>query len=148
MKLITNLVAAAMLASLTAGTALAGVCNQNACSTRLMGSVTSGATPGFKPVQGATVSIYRAGVGAPVLLAEAVTNARGQFSASLPKQEATEIRYVVAVSGRTELMTVMAPGDRPHVRINEMTTVASAYAMAQVTAASGGGGHVPQPRSA
>ena len=131
MKLITKLVAAAMLASLTAGPVLAGVCNQNTCSTRLMGSVTSGAAPGFKPVQGATVSIYRAGVGAPELLEEVVTNARGQFSASLPKQEATETRYVVAVIGRTELMTVMAPGDRPLVRINEITTVAAAYAMAQ-----------------
>jgi len=132
MKLLRSLIAAtAALAAMSAAPASAGVCSQNTCSTRLMGVVSSGMARGGQPVQNATVKIYQAGVGAPVLLTETVTNARGQFSATLPPQGAAEIRYAVAANGRTELMTVMAASDRPHVRINEMTTVASAYAMAQ-----------------
>lgn len=132
MKRLASLAAgAAAVFMLGAAFADAGVCRQNACSTRLMGVVTSGAARGGQPVQNATVKIWQAGIGAPVLLAETTSNARGQFSASLPKQGAGEIRYAVAANGRTELMTVMAADDRPHVRINEMTTVASAYAMAQ-----------------
>ena len=131
MKLLQFMAVAAALLTLVAGPVSAGVCSQNACSTRLMGVVTSGAALDGQPVQNAAVSIYQAGIGAPVLLAATLTNARGHFSVVLPKQGVSEIRYAVAAKGRTELMTVMAAADRPHVRINEMTTVASAYAMAQ-----------------
>ena len=122
----------AALAAIAAAPASAGGCNENACSTRLTGVVSSGPAKGAKPVRGARVSIYRAGVGAPVLLGETVSNARGQFSLNLlPQQGAEETRYVVASDGRTELMTVLSASDRPRVRVNEMTTVAAAYAMAQ-----------------
>lgn len=122
----------ATLAAIAAAPASAGGCNENACSTRLTGVVSSGPAKGAKPVRGARVSIYRAGVGAPVLLGETVSNARGQFSLNLlPQQGAEETRYVVASDGRTELMTVLSASDRPRVRVNEMTTVAAAYAMAQ-----------------
>lgn len=132
MKLLPSLAAMAALASFVAVPASAKVCNENACSTRLVGVVSSGPAKGAKPVQGARVSIYRAGIGAPELLGETFSNARGQFSVNLlPKQGAEETRYVVASDGRTELMTVLSASDRPHVRINEMTTVATAYAMAQ-----------------
>lgn len=128
MKLLASLAAALLVLAVPAS---AGVCNRNACSTRLLGVVTSGPAQGAQPVAGATVSIYRAGAGAPELLDAVVSNGRGQFTASLPRQASSEIRFAVATSGRTELMTILAAGDRPHVRINEMTTVASAYAMAQ-----------------
>lgn len=128
MKLLASLAAVLLVLVVPAS---AGVCNRNACSTRLLGVVTSGPAQGAKPVAGATVSIFRAGAGAPELLAEVVSNGRGQFTAVLPRQAESEIRYAVAAAGRTELMTIMAASDRPHVRINEMTTVASAYALAQ-----------------
>lgn len=131
MKLVPSIAAAAVVLMLSGLSVEAGVCNQNACSTRLMGVVSSGPARGAQPVANANVSIYRARPGSPELLGRAYTNARGQFSVTLPVQAATETRYAVAESGRTELMTVLAADDRPHVRINEMTTVASAYSMAQ-----------------
>lgn len=106
-------------------------CSQNACATRLTGVVSSGPAGTALPLRGYKVSVYRAGEGAPVLLAETVSNARGEFSVGVPRQDAAEIRYAVATNLRNELMTVMAASDRPDLRINEMTTVASAYAMQQ-----------------
>ena len=58
MKSFLSLVAAAALAVLSAAPASAGVCNQNACSTRLMGVVTSGAARSGQPVRNATVKIF------------------------------------------------------------------------------------------
>ncbi len=130
MKIIKLAVVAAFTALAGASPVIAG-CTQNACSTRWAGVVSSGPQASAQPVPGANVSIYRAGAGAPVLLAQAVTNGRGEFSAVVPKQAATEVRYAIATSMRTELMTVMVASDAPQVRIDEMTTVASAYAMAQ-----------------
>ena len=131
MRMFPALSAAAALVALWTAPAFAGACSQNACARQLNGVVTSGPARGAQPVQNAKVSIYRAERTAPVLLAQTTSNAQGQFSARLPPQAADETRYAVAAKGRIELITVMAPGDRPDVRINEMTTVATAYAMAQ-----------------
>lgn len=123
--------AAAIALFMSSSLSEADSCSQKSCATRVTGVVSSGAERGAVPVARARVTIYRAENGAPVLLAETVSNARGQFSVSLPKQKDNEVRYALAEKGQTELMSVMAPGDRPQLRINELTTVASAYAMAQ-----------------
>ena len=131
MKPLPSVAAAVAFLTLAAGSAEAGVCSQNARSTRFSGVVSSGPARGGQAVPSATVLIYRANAGGPELIGKAFSNARGQFTVTLPKQAETEIRYAVASNGPTELMTVMTATDRPYVRINEMTTVASAYAMAQ-----------------
>lgn len=132
MTFLPILAAAASLAALLSVPASAEPCNRNACSRQLTGVVTSGLLPFDKPLKGMKVSIYRAGSPEPVLLAQATTNQRGEFSARLPSpQSAAETRYATAASGKIELMTLISAGDKPDLRINEMTTVASAYAMAQ-----------------
>ena len=57
MNMLSALAAAVSLSVIAAHTASAGVCSQNACSTRLMGVVSSGASPGSQPVAGARVVI-------------------------------------------------------------------------------------------
>lgn len=131
MTRITTLAAAAVLVALSHGSALAALCAQNVCALRLSGVASSGPATDARALAGASVSIYRAGAGLPQLLATTVANARGEFSAPVPRQPPGEIRYAIASNGPVEFMTVIAATDRPNLRIDEMTTVASAYAMAQ-----------------
>lgn len=98
---------------------------------QISGVVSSGPASDARPVARANVAMYRAGQGAPQLLARTVADARGEFSLRVPGQSPEETRYVVANSGAVSFMTVVSAGDQPRLRINEMTTVASAYAMAQ-----------------
>ena len=68
---------AAFALSMSSNLGAADSCSQNSCSTRLTGVVSSGAERGAVPVARAKIKIFRAGSGAPVLLAETVSNARG-----------------------------------------------------------------------
>ena len=132
MNFFPKLAAAASFAVMLSAPVSAEPCNENACSKQLTGHVSSGTLRSGEPLRGMKVSVFRAGEAAPVLLAETTTNARGEFKLRLPRtQSALETRYAVASNGNIELMTVIDAGDRPRLRINEMTTVASAYAMAQ-----------------
>lgn len=105
----------------------------------LTGRVLSGATP----LEGYTVTLYVAGSagGAPVALGSAVTDAAGAFgfdpTAPVP---ANGVAYLVADSpadvplpaGARTLTSVLGVGTVPGaVVVNELTTVATAYAMAQ-----------------
>lgn len=131
MKIVNVLLTAAMLTMASAASAAAGPCRNFACNTWIAGIVTSGPAGDARAIARADVAIYRAGEGAPELLARTVANARGEFRARLPRQAPDETRYAVARSGAVEFMTVISDGSAPVLRINEMTTVASAYAMAQ-----------------
>jgi streptogramin lyase len=132
MKLLSELAVAATLAAMLLSPASAATCNENACTRQLTGVVSSGGLTSGEPLKGAQVSVYLATGSRPVLLARTTTNRLGEFTVRLPKpQAASETRFAVASDGNIELMTVMSAGDRPRLRINEMTTVASAYAMAQ-----------------
>ncbi len=132
MRFLPKLATAVTFAAMLSAPASAASCNQNSCSNQLTGIVSSGVLPFDKPLKGVKVSIYRASGSAPVLLAKTRTNGRGEFTARLPEaQLPSETRYAIVSDGNIELMTVISAGDRPRLRINEMTTVASAYAMAQ-----------------
>lgn len=109
----------------------ASTCNANLCATRLAGLVTSGAQGSSVPIPGAHVAIYSASDSTPRLLGAGYSNSAGQFAVSVPQQAPDEIRYAVASKGEIVLTTVMAPVDRPVVRINEMSTVGMGYALAQ-----------------
>ena len=115
------------------------------------GPVQSGTVQsGERPIAAATVTLYRAGTqtgAAAVPLGTARTDARGHFSIGfIPPSDPDAVLYLVADGGTVRpvehadavlpaaitLATVLGP--RPVSRgvvINERSTVASAYAMAQ-----------------
>lgn len=102
-----------------------------ASAATLQGSVRSDRLP----LEAYAVKLYRAGADRPVrLLGSAVSKAGGAFTIDfVPPTEDAAILYLVAQSGRVSLATVVGrvPLDVDGVVVNERTTVATAYTLAQ-----------------
>lgn len=97
----------------------------------LNGTVTSGSgTP--LAIAGATVSIYRAQENPTAPIAEGTSDNSGNFVISVPADASGSIYYAVARKGSNiEMMALLGTALPRSVVINELTTVGSAYAMAQ-----------------
>ncbi len=117
--------------------ALAGVAPSAAAAPR---SVLSGAVrTGAAPLPGSSVALFAAGRGAPRRLGTAVTGARGDFRITYARPSGAGILYVIATGGgraagrAVQLLSVAGSVTRPlgAVTVNELTTVGSAYALAQ-----------------
>lgn len=128
-----------VVAVVVAGLALAPAGSAGADERRLTGTVEGG----DGPLPGYEVTLHAArGEGPPVALAATTTEADGSFELDyLPPAGADAVLYVVARSGNTRpvpdvvtLAAVLGPepvaGD---VVVNPLTTVGTAYAMAQFT---------------
>ncbi|HEX5725966.1 MAG TPA: hypothetical protein VFX98_10910 [Longimicrobiaceae bacterium] len=100
----------------------------------LTGTVQSGGTEGVLPLGGATVTAYGATAGAPREIGTATSDRDGGFSIH-PRDRATDsILYATARrDGHVLLATVIGPEIRGAITLNELTTVAAAFAMAQFT---------------
>ena len=97
----------------------------------LAGTVQSGAA-GFTPLAGVPVTLYRATADAPVTIGQAVTDADGAFAIPVADAEADTIYYATARYRPTALLVaVVGPRVEGPVTLNEMSTVAAAYSMAQ-----------------
>jgi sugar lactone lactonase YvrE len=138
-----SLAALVMLASPT-GTLLAATQQQ-------LGNVKSGGMP----LVGSAVTLYSAGAekgSGAVALATAQSGPGGFFKLSYtPPPEPDAVLYLVADGPEPglRLATVLGAGDLPkHATINERTTVATAYAMAQFIAGAEIGGNDPGVRTA
>jgi uncharacterized protein (TIGR03000 family) len=99
------------------------------------------------PLVGSVVTLYAAGEGAPMQLAQAKTGADGSFAVQLGqakgKDSASKVLYLVARGGTPQagnrtgaddaivLMSLLGPGAPNTVRVNELTTVASAFVAAR-----------------
>src|SRR5262245_41436934 len=100
------------------------------------GAVLSGSPGTAIPIRGAQVGLYKATSGAPRLLGTAVTNAEGCVSiGNAPVGgDSAGIFYVTAdLSRDVQLVSIIGPVLTHTVIINELTTVAAGYSMAQFT---------------
>ncbi len=95
------------------------------------------------PIAGATVTLYAAGTGAPVQLAQSTTNNDGGFSLSGINSSGAIALYLIAKGGKITgainqtpensltLMSLLESQPPSNVTINELTTIASAYTAAR-----------------
>jgi hypothetical protein len=102
---------------------------------RLTGTVQSGGTSDIRPLAGVAVTGYDATAGAPRVVGTATTDANGRFSFDHePDPGADGVLYAVArVADQVVLATVIGPVIRGPITINELTTVAAGFSMAQFT---------------
>ena len=120
-----------------------------ATAATLSGTVKSGAAV----IRGATVTLYSAGYDrgvAPNVLASAVTNAKGQFDLRYPQPGADSVLYVTArgPAPTADLAAMLGPkqntgGAVRNIVVNELSTIASAWAMAQFMSGDNIGGKSP-----
>jgi len=106
----------------------------------LQGTVTSGGTVSTTPIVGAQVTIYQAQMGGTLPLAFGVTDQNGRFTLGLSVNPANGILYAIARGAPSQsgaaspiaLMTIIGATLPSSITINEMTTIAAAYSMAQL----------------
>ncbi|MBY5406829.1 hypothetical protein [Rhizobium leguminosarum] len=118
--------------------AMATVASASA-ETRLGGQVLLG----DEPIANATVTLWKAGADAPARLAQTQTDADGRFALSSPPEAGNATVYLVAKGGTARtaandrgndaitLMVLLGTPLPSAVTVNELTTVASAFAAAQ-----------------
>ncbi|HVJ67157.1 MAG TPA: hypothetical protein VM510_04175 [Caulifigura sp.] len=98
----------------------------------LKGVVQSGQGWWKRSIANAQVTLLEATTGVPVIIGTATSDAKGNFKISTGKVSSSSIFYVKADSGDGAiLMTVLGPKIPSKAHINELTTVAACYSMAQ-----------------
>ena len=111
-------------------TATSGV--SSASATPLSGVVQTGGTTSTRPLANARVTLFEATPAQPTVLGQATTDASGQFLITSPKNTSSSIFYANAdIGGGVEFVAILGPNLPPSITINELTTVAASYSMAQ-----------------
>jgi len=76
--------------------------------------------------------LFEATPAQPTVLGQATTDASGQFLITSPKNTSSSIFYASAdIGGGVEFVAILGPNLPPSITINELTTVAASYSMAQ-----------------
>lgn len=102
------------------------------------GVVSSGGASPPLAISGAAVAVYKVQSGALALVTQTTSDSSGNFTVKVPvstaNTNANPITYyaVASKSPSIQLMASLGTGPITSVRINELTTVASAYAFAQL----------------
>ena len=98
----------------------------------LSGVVQTGGTSSSQPLPNVHVSLFEATTEQPTILGQATTDGSGRFSIRYTRSTSHSIFFVQAdVSEGVEFVTVLGPSLPISVTINELTTVAASYSMAQ-----------------
>lgn len=96
------------------------------------GTLQSGGTSSVLPLEGVPVTLYQTTTGAPTVIGSTTSGPDGKFSFHGANATADGIFYAAArVSEGVVLMTVVGPRIQGGIVINELTTVAAAFSMAQ-----------------
>src|SRR5437763_1250062 len=104
----------------------------SASSKSLSGIVQTGGTSSSQPLPNVNVTLFEATLGQPTALGHATTDAAGRFAIPYKKKSSSSIFFVRAdVNEGVEFITVLGPNLSASVTINELTTVAASYSMAQ-----------------
>ncbi|MEA3274896.1 MAG: hypothetical protein U9Q81_06300 [Pseudomonadota bacterium] len=98
----------------------------------LSGVVQSGGTASARPLAGVKVTLYEASNASPRVVGTAMTDATGRFTVTAPTDEAVGVFYASAAVGRgVEFAAVLGTTLPATATVNELTTVAAGYSMAQ-----------------
>jgi hypothetical protein len=98
----------------------------------LSGVVQTGGTTSTRPLANVHVTLFEATTAQPTALGQATTDASGQFLIASPRNTSSSIFYASAdIGGGVEFVAILGPSLPPSVTINELTTVAASYSMAQ-----------------
>lgn len=98
----------------------------------LMGTVQSGGTTNVLPLADVLVTVYEATENAPLAVGTAKTDANGKFSLDTTRTTSDSIFYATASMGSgIQLVTIIGSSLPASITINELTTVAAAFSMAQ-----------------
>jgi hypothetical protein len=126
-----KLIAVLGLLALAAAVALSPGASAAAPAT-VRGVVQSGGTSAARPLANVRVKLYEATASAPRLLGKARTGATGAFAITSPKDTTTGVFYATAAIDRgVELVAVLGTSLPSTATVNELTTVAAGYSMAQ-----------------
>ena len=119
------LVAVAIISTATGSFSSAGAAS-------LSGVVQTGGTSLAPPLPNVNVTLFEVTTAQPVVLGQATTDAAGRFVIKSPKDTSASIFYASAdLRRRVEFVTILGPSLPSAISINEVTTVAAGYSMAQ-----------------
>src|SRR5438874_10349534 len=98
----------------------------------LSGVVQTGGTSSSQPLPNVHATLFEATTGQSAMLGQATTDASGRFSIRYTRSTSQSIFYVQADIGEgVEFVTILSPNLPASVTINELSTVAASYSMAQ-----------------
>lgn len=105
----------------------------SAMATQLKGRVQWGGTEQIEPQAQVRVRLFEATESAPILVGEATTNRSGRFQIKTKKTRTSSIFFATARLGfGLEYVAILGPElPKKNTTINELTTVAASYSMAQ-----------------
>ena len=106
--------------------------SSSAGAASLSGIVQTGGTTGKTPLPNVRVTLFEATSGQPTVLGRTTTNASGQFVIASPTDASASIFFVSAdIDAQVKFVTVLGPKLPPSTTVNELTTVAASYSLAQ-----------------